>query len=118
MASLEKVREGMKVLDADGNEVGTVAEVKMGDPEAITAEGQALGGGNAVTDSLVETFSQDLTGEQADDERLLRLGYVKVDPKGVLKKDRYIASDEIERVEAEAVHLAGNRPTRREDRET
>jgi hypothetical protein len=38
-------------------------------------------------------------------ERLLRLGFIKVDRKGLLKSDAYVAADEIDRVQDGAVRL-------------
>jgi len=38
-------------------------------------------------------------------ERLLRLGFIKVDRKGFLKSDAYVAAAEIDRVHDGAVHL-------------
>ncbi|WP_066588093.1 hypothetical protein [Cellulomonas timonensis] len=34
------VREGTKVVDVEGREVGKVGFVRMGDPEAVTGRGQ------------------------------------------------------------------------------
>lgn len=40
---IERVREGMTVLDAEENEIGTVAEVQMGDPDAAGPAGATSG---------------------------------------------------------------------------
>lgn len=73
------VQEGMRVVDRAGENVGTVELVKLGDPQAVTARGQAPGGGGIV-DELKSAFG---AGEpQVPDElaaRLMRLGFVKVD---------------------------------------
>ena len=37
---LERVREGMTVIDDSGRQLGTVAHIRMGDPQAVTTEGQ------------------------------------------------------------------------------
>jgi hypothetical protein len=88
---IEKVVEGMRVVDADGDEVGKVEFVKMGDPEAVTIEGQDLG--------ALPKLPRELA------ERLLRTGYLRVDRKGFLAKDAYVSATDIERVVGDTVHL-------------
>jgi hypothetical protein len=90
---IEKVREGMRVIDADGKDVGKVTFVKLGDPEAITTQGQDTGLNEP---QLPRPFA----------ERLLRVGFVKVDRKGLFASDAYVAPNEIERVDGETVHLS------------
>ena len=88
---IEQVFEGMRVVDADGEEVGKVEFVKMGDPEAVTIAGE-----DPSTMPLVPSpFA----------ERLLRVGYIQIDRKGLFARDAYAAATEIERVEGETVHL-------------
>jgi hypothetical protein len=86
------VREGMRVVDATGKDVGRVEFVKLGDPDAVTPQGQA-------TDALEPRVAGELA------ERLLRVGFVKVDRKGFFNDDAYVAMDEIDRVEGDTVHL-------------
>ncbi|WP_460463897.1 hypothetical protein [Arthrobacter pigmenti] len=38
-------------------------------------------------------------------ERLLRLGYIKIDSKGLFKADCYAGADRLARVEDDVVHL-------------
>lgn len=100
---IEDVHEGMKVVDADGEELGTVAEMKMGDAAAVTSAGQQ----GPRQDDLISTFARGIwdgsdVPEQAA-ERLIRLGYVRVDVK--MAPDRYAAADLIERVDGDVVHL-------------
>ena len=40
MAVIEQVREGMHVVASDGKKIGKVEALKMGDPEAVTSDGQ------------------------------------------------------------------------------
>ena len=99
----EKVTEGMDVFDADGDKVGTVETVRMGDPSAATAEGQ--GSYDSPFSSVISSIFGDghnLSEEQA--ERLLRVGYIRID-RPLLHADRYIASDRIASVD-DAVHLS------------
>jgi hypothetical protein len=89
---IDQVREGMPVIDAKGERVGKVAYIKLGDPQAVTAQGEDPGDGEPR-----------IAGELR--ERLLRVGFIKVDRKGFLRPDAYVAADEIDRVEDGAVHL-------------
>ena len=90
---IEQVHEGMRVVDADGNKVGTVELVKMGDPEAVTTEGQDTG---LDEPNLPPPFA----------DRLLRIGFLKVDRKGLFARDVYVASTEIDRVDNDTVVLS------------
>ena len=86
---IEKVVEGMRMVDANGKEIGKVDFVKMGDPEAITTRGQD----EAARPNLPKPFA----------DRLLRIGYLKVDRKGLFARDVYVAASEIDRVEEDPV---------------
>ncbi|GAB3536177.1 hypothetical protein GCM10027403_16030 [Arthrobacter tecti] len=102
MNDLSEVREGMDVLNAGGKKIGTVKSVKMGDPEAVTPEGQTQERGGIVN-FLSDVFrTDDVDDERA--ERLLRLGYVEVDGTGI-GNNFYEAADAVERVDDDGVHL-------------
>lgn len=104
---MEQIREGMRVIDADGKEVGKVDYVQMGDPQAITTEGQEL--------DAPDTFLDDLAGAfgARDEPRIpepmrheaLRIGYIKIDAKGFFAADRYALATMIGAVENDAVIL-------------
>jgi hypothetical protein len=103
---IAQVFRGMTVVDNAGAEVGKVELVKMGDPEAITTQGQRVGENEGVVRALAESIfgsEPDVPGPLAG--RLLRLGYIKVDGKHLLEADRYVASDQIAGVDQEIVRL-------------
>ena len=107
-SAMELVHEGMKVVDAAGEKVGTVEGLKMGDPGAATEAGNEL---------QDEGFLGDLADAFAGDERepdvpgpmrarLLRTGYIKVDSPGFLiETDRYVPADQIDSVSDDTVRL-------------
>ncbi|RIQ20536.1 hypothetical protein [Jiangella rhizosphaerae] len=102
---LGDVREGMTVVDALGEELGTVAEVKLGDPEAVTDAGQEPGpGGDDLIGSAARALwsGPDLPAQEV--ARLRRVGYLRVDRS--LAKDLYAAADEVHRVDGEMVRLS------------
>jgi hypothetical protein len=101
---LAHITPGMRVVDSAGEAVGTVEELKMGDPEAITSEGQDGGSGYPLADAVADTISPDLPASVRS--RLLRTGYVKVDAKGLFARDFYVGADDVEAVEADVVRLA------------
>lgn len=87
-----------------GEPVGTVSAMKMGDPEAASAEGQQYRRG--LVEEVVDAFAgaePDVPTERA--EQLLRKGYVKIDARGFLARNLYAGSDEIHRVD-ETVRLS------------
>jgi hypothetical protein len=83
----------MPVVDAAGERIGKVSVVKMGDPEAVTTEGEETDDGEP-----------HVVGELRD--RLLRLGFIKINRKGFLRPDGYASADQIDRVEGESVRLS------------
>jgi hypothetical protein len=93
-----RVAVGMRVIDSDGEQVGTVSAMKMGDPDAATVAGQQDRRG--LVEGLIDTFvgaEPDVPRQRA--EQLLRQGYIKIDAKGFLARDLYAGADEIHRVE-------------------
>jgi hypothetical protein len=100
-----QVREGMRVVDSTGADVGTAEMVKLGDPEAVTPQGQTAG-----TSGLMDSMAQAFGGGEprVPDElaaRMLRVGFVKVDGPGLLDRDRYVPADQVASVVDGVVHL-------------
>ncbi|MFD4420292.1 hypothetical protein ACFWN7_02165 [Agromyces sp. NPDC058484] len=108
MVRLEDVREGMDVIDASGQKVGTVKSVKMGDPQAVTAEGQTVGERDGLLDVVADLFtgSEDMPAEER--ERLLRVGYIEVDGTGI-GGNFFAAADAVEEVSEDSVRLSTDR---------
>lgn len=103
---IAQVANGMTVVDSTGAEIGKVELVKMGDPEAVTPAGQDAGESEGVVRALADSIfgsEPDVPGPLA--ARLLRMGYLKVDGKGLLEADRYVASDQIAEVVEDTVRL-------------
>lgn len=98
----------MDVFDSTGKKVGSVERIRMGDPEADTAQGQgAAGAADPLTrfaDALGVTPNPDLPPALAD--RLLRRGFIKINGKGLLSRDFFVEADQIDRVDERSVHLA------------
>lgn len=106
--SIAEVREGMRVVDVDGKALGRVQEIRMPDPGAVTARGQGTAGDDGLLVHLAHVavaFGGGSVPRGQAQERLARLGYVRVDACGVSSGDRYVAGDEIVSVTAETVHL-------------
>ena len=99
---ISMVTIGDTVVDSTGNEVGTVKFVKMGDPNAITDQGQedddpgilGLGG---------DSYDMGDLPEQAR-HQLMRVGFIHIDVSWA--NDRYAAAGQIARVEANTVYLS------------
>lgn len=102
---LAQVTEGMRVVDLAGDDVGTVKLVRMGDPQAVTTEGQ--GGDGGLTDTLagfVGAAEPDVPTQFA--AQLLRSGYMKIDCSGVFAGDAYAAAGDVATVRDSVVHLS------------
>lgn len=133
------VREGMEVIDATGQHLGTVEMVQLSDPGADTSQGEGsdlerdpsaeqsavppviapvapgsgfgattgmgaggVGGGGPgamVGAALTRTGGDDRDAEPdvppSLAQRLRRTGYVKVESKGLFRRDLYISADQI-----------------------
>jgi hypothetical protein len=101
------VTAGMRVVDQSGDDVGIVKLVRMGDPQAVTTEGQGGGGG------LAETLAGVIGGTEPDvpaqfAAQLLRSGYLKIDCSGVFAGDAYVPADEVATVTNNIVRLSSD----------
>jgi len=98
---ISMVMIGDSVVDSTDKEVGTVKFVKMGDPNAVTDQGQedrdpgiwGLGG---------DSYDLGNLPEQARHE-LLRVGFIHIDVSWA--DDRFAPADQIARVENNTVYL-------------
>jgi hypothetical protein len=99
---INQVQEGMRVVDANGEELGRVDHLRMGDPEAATVDTAQPG-----DEGLLGAFFGDAEPDVPEPlrSRLLRSGYVKIDGKGWLGTDRYVTADAIGNVAGETVTL-------------
>jgi hypothetical protein len=102
---LGQVFEGMKVFDSTGDEIGKVDLVQMGDPEAATPASPV----DDRSPFLAGLFS--VRGDEERDlppsirERYQLAGFFRVDGKGWLDTDRYVAADQIAEVVSDTVRL-------------
>jgi hypothetical protein len=130
-ATLDQTRDGMTVIDANGDELGTVAAVAHRDPDAALSvhrelieqyerastappisslPGGLYGPANATTGRFVgrgmpPVGATEPTVPPELAEQLLRTGYIKVDSKGFFHRDRYAAANQLDRVEDNTVYL-------------
>jgi hypothetical protein len=107
LGPIEMVRDGMKVVDSEGKNVGKVEFVKMGDPGAATEQGNEL-----QDTGLMGDIAEAVAGDEREPDvpgpmraRLLRSGYVKVDGGFFFGTDRYVTPDQIANVMGDTVHL-------------
>ena len=108
MDAMLEVESGMHVVDAAGEELGTVEDFKMGDEQAATAQGQTPGRDGSLLQGVARTFARDdrdMSDEQR--QRLLRTGYIKVDGSGLFGGHFYVSADRVDRVDGDTVHLSG-----------
>jgi len=106
LGPIEQVREGMKVIDSTGEELGKVELVKMGDPAAATIGADAPRDGGFLQ-GVAEAFGfeQEPDVPQGLRDRLMRIGFIKVDGAGITASARYIMADKVAGVSGDAVRL-------------
>lgn len=108
---LAQIKQGMTVLDADGDTVGTVDFVKMADLNDPDGTRGRREDGVGFPDVILDTNDDDddlldALGVTEDDvtERMRRSGYVKIDTAGLFADDTYVVPRQIASVD-EHVHL-------------
>ncbi|WP_157365806.1 hypothetical protein [Arthrobacter sp. Leaf234] len=104
MKPIEYVREGMDVFNSSGARIGTVARVKMGDPEAITAQGQQPDQTGGLIGALMSAVDGSPSLPEERKNRLLRLGYVEINGPGI-GNHQYESAEAINRVTGDSVFL-------------
>ncbi|SDZ37095.1 hypothetical protein SAMN05444365_111143 [Micromonospora pattaloongensis] len=108
-APIAQVASGMRVVDAAGDEIGTVDRVRMGDPNAVAAQGPTVGSG-----ALEGRVPDPQTGDEPEvppdlAARLLRTGYLKIDSDGLFARDLYVGAEQIAGVNQDVVELSVTR---------
>lgn len=105
---LDRVQEGMRVVDAAGEDVGKVQYVQMGDPEAATTAGN-----DRPRTDLMGVVGDAVLPDEAEPDvpepvrsNLRRTGYLKIDGPGLIDTDRYVASDRVRDVSGDVVRLS------------
>jgi hypothetical protein len=108
MHVLEKISEGMKVVDSKNHEIGKVEWVKLVDEDET---GQPLAADVEHPDrdkSLIDTVADAFRGDELPDEiqqRLLHDGFIRMDADGLFAADRYVLPDQIAGVTTDSVVL-------------
>jgi hypothetical protein len=106
---IAQVREGMTVVDAAGEELGTVEHVKMGNPEAATTGGNAQGYTDPVIEIAATAFGAGADVPEPKRSQLLRYGFIRIDGAGLSDSDRFVRSDKIQRVVGSTVYLTASK---------
>jgi hypothetical protein len=106
---IEQVSEGMRVVDRDGKGVGKVEYVEMGDPQAVTTEGNATKEAGGLIGAAARAFDPDVTEPKVPEPKrsqLMRTGFIKIDGPGILDKDRYASGEWVAGVSETTVTLS------------
>lgn len=107
---LRDVHEGMKVVDADGRQIGTVEWVQFSDEDPSTPEAEVITDGaprrqeDSLVDVLAKAFRADGLPEELQ-QRMRRNGFLRMDAAGLFAADRYILPDQIRAVSRDAIVL-------------
>jgi hypothetical protein len=109
--TLMKIRDGMKVIDSTGEEIGTVEWVHLSDEDPDTPQAETVTGD--LTDDrnrqsfvhlIADAFSTDNLPEELR-ERLMRNGFIRIDATGLFAADRYVLPEQIQAVSGDRVTL-------------
>ena len=100
LALITKVHEGMSVIDATGETIGTIETVQMGDPGAETPRGEVW------APDVPFLGIEDLNASGPFARRLLRTGFIKVSRKGLFTHSVYVAADHIATVGEDEVRIS------------
>ncbi|HZS91225.1 MAG TPA: hypothetical protein VFE42_27500 [Chloroflexota bacterium] len=106
---IEQVSEGMKVMDRDGVNVGKVEYVEMGDPQAVTTEGNVPRETGGLFGGVAGAFGAEPPEPKVPEPKrsqLMRTGFIKIDGPGILDKDRYASGEWIAGVSDNTVTLS------------
>jgi len=102
-----QIKPGMNVEDASGERIGEVTDIRLGDPESIDVRSQGPG---MPSDRYATLMGVDAEPQvpQGLADRMLRLGYIKIDNKRHFRRDNhyYATAEDIESVESDTVHLS------------
>ena len=102
------IKEGMKVYDNKGDEIGTVEFVRSSEAgisqHAVAASPSDEHVEPNLFDIMTKMFSSDNLPEEMR-ERLLMHGFIKMDSAKLFGADRYVMLDQIAKVEKNGVHL-------------
>jgi hypothetical protein len=98
---LVNVREGMKVYDIGGDQIGTVQEVYFGSG-GVTARDESPD--NNILDIIETVFGNTYNMPDEVKQRLIRKGYVRIGG-GLLTADRFILPEQISAVSDDSIRL-------------
>jgi hypothetical protein len=107
---LQQVTEGMRVVDASGEDVGKVTFVQFTDPGAVTNDPARDPGEGSFVEDLAEAFTGASGKDDEIEERLLKQGYIRVDG-GVIGDDKLATSGQIAVVSGDVVRLSVSKDT-------
>ncbi len=100
----------MHVIDATGEDVGSVDAIHMGDASAVTTAGN-----EDLQPTLLDRVAESLGTEAEPDvpeplrSRLIREGYLKLDSSRLLDADRYVPADYVRGISGDRVQLSVRR---------
>jgi hypothetical protein len=107
-SAMDRVQEGMHVVDAAGEDLGKVEYLQMGDPEAVTTDGNEHRPvdlvGRVVERALPEGSEPDVPDPLRTE--LQRTGYLKIGGHGIGRKARYVSSERVRAVSGDTVRLS------------
>jgi hypothetical protein len=106
---IARVHDGMRVIDASGEDIGKVRLVRMGDPEAASVRGQEMSTGANWLADLGEVLVGGDDVPETLRHRLVRVGFIQIDATGWFNSDLAAGAFQIAGVETDTVLLNVNK---------
>lgn len=103
---LSEVQPGLKVVDAEGKDLGKVTDLRMGSPASVSAAGaEGPEAASPLEEVLVGWFGEDRDIPETIRHRMLHEGFIKIGGAGLLGGATFALSTEIVAVSADTVRL-------------
>jgi hypothetical protein len=107
-SAMDRIQEGMRVVDAAGEDLGKVEYLQMGDPEAVTTDGNEHRPVGLVGEVIERALPEESEPDVPDPLRteLQRTGYLKIGGHGIGGRARYVSSERVSAVSGDTVRLS------------
>ncbi len=103
---LSEVHTGMRVIDAEGKDIGSVNDMRLGEPAAAGIDpAEAPGALSPIDDLLIGWFGDNHDIPETIRHRMLHEGFLKIGQTGLFGSETFALASEIGGVAGDTVRL-------------